>query len=163
MDAVQNGRTVTSAIDRIVRPNMGSYAFDLPLDLAGSVQLQAYAILEDGDIVRDTKLIQVHRADQLRIEATLDAETYKPSEKALINFLVTSKNGDPVAAALSLAAVDEAVFALNDGRPGLGRDVLSGAGGNSQTALSVRDSTAIRLSCRTPPEQPNLTISKKPT
>ena len=118
VDAVRNGRTVTSATVELSE-RQGTHSFDLPTDLAGSVQLQAYAILEDGDIVRDTKLIQVHRADQLQIEATLDAETYKPAEKALINFLVRSKDGDPVAAALSLAAVDEAVFALNDARPGL--------------------------------------------
>jgi len=118
IDAVRNDRTVTSATVELSE-RQGTHAFDLPTDLVGSVQLQAYAILEDGDIVRDTKLIQVHRADQLQIEATLDAETYKPAEKALINFLVTSKDGDPVAAALSLAAVDEAVFALNDARPGL--------------------------------------------
>lgn len=118
VDAVRNGRTVTSASIEL-SDRTGTHAFDLPTDLAGSIQLQAYAILEDGEIVRDTKLIQVHRADQLQIEATLDAETYKPAEKAMINFLVTSKNGDPVAAALSLAAVDEAVFALNDARPGL--------------------------------------------
>lgn len=118
VDAIRNGRTVTSASIELT-DRTGSHAFDLPTDLAGSIQLQAYAILEDGEIVRDTKLIQVHRADQLKIEATLDAETYKPAEKALINFLVTSKNDDPVAAALSLAAVDEAVFAMNDARPGL--------------------------------------------
>jgi len=118
VDAVRNGRTVTSTSIEL-SDRTGSHAFDLPADLAGSIQLQAYAILEDGEIVRDTKLIQVHRADQLQIEATLDAETYKPAEKALIKFLVTSKNGDPVAAALSLAAVDEAVFAMNDARPGL--------------------------------------------
>ncbi len=118
VDAVRNGRTVTSTSIEL-SDGTGSHAFDLPTDLAGSIQLQAYAILEDGEIVRDTKLIQVHRADQLQIEATLDAETYKPAEKALIKFLVTSKNGDPVAAALSLAAVDEAVFAMNDSRPGL--------------------------------------------
>ena len=118
VDAVRNGRTVTSTSIEL-SDRTGTHAFDLPTDLAGSIQLQAYAILEDGEIVRDTKLIQVHQADQLQIEATLDAETYKPAQKALIKFLVTSKNGDPVAAALSLAAVDEAVFAMNDARPGL--------------------------------------------
>ncbi|MEM1295211.1 MAG: alpha-2-macroglobulin family protein [Verrucomicrobiota bacterium] len=97
----------------------GSYAFDIPLDVAGTIQLQAYAILENADIARDTKLIQVHRADQLQVQAVLDAETYQPAEKAMIEFLVTSKDGTPVEAALSLAAVDEAVFALNDSRPGL--------------------------------------------
>lgn len=118
LDVVKNGRSFLSTSVEIAEGS-GEYALDLPPDLAGTVQLQAYAILEDGDIARDTKLIQVHRADQLQITAKLDAETYKPAEKALINFLVTRQDGTPVEAALSLSAVDEAVFALNDSRPGL--------------------------------------------
>ena len=43
--------------------------------------------LQSGDIARDTKLIQVHQAQQLLVEARLDAETYKPAEKAMIEFL----------------------------------------------------------------------------
>jgi len=118
VDVVKNGRSfLTTAVD--IAEGSGEYALDLPPDLAGTVQLQAYAILTDGDIARDTKLIQVQRADQLQITATLDAETYKPAEKAMIKFLVTGKDGNPAEAALSLAAVDEAVFALNDSRPGL--------------------------------------------
>ncbi len=118
LDIVKNGRSfATSTI--ALEKGQGSYAYDLPLDLAGTVQLQAYAILDDGEIARDTKLIQVHRADALTIEARLDAETYQPAEKAMIEFLVTGKDGNPVEAALSLAAVDEAVFALSDSRPGL--------------------------------------------
>lgn len=118
LDIVKNGRSLaTSTID--LKQGAGSYAYDIPLDLAGTLQLQAYAILDNGDIARDTKLIQVHRAEQLQIQATLDAETYRPAEKAMIEFLVTSKDGTPIEAALSLAAVDEAVFALNDSRPGL--------------------------------------------
>ena len=118
LDIVKDGRSfATTTID--IEASKGAYAFDLPLDLAGTVQLQAYAILPSGEIARDTKLIQVHRAQQLLVEAKLDAETYKPAEKAMIEFLVKSKSGEPIEAALSLAAVDEAVFALNDMRPGL--------------------------------------------
>ncbi len=118
LDVVKNGRSLaTSSIE--LKRGMGEYAYDIPLDLAGTLQLQAYAILDNGDIARDSKLIQVHRADQLQVQAKLDAETYRPAEKAMIEFLVTSKDGSPVEAALSLAAVDEAVFALNDSRPGL--------------------------------------------
>lgn len=118
LDVVKGGRSfATTTIE--VEASKGSYALDLPPDLAGTVQLQAYAILPSGEIARDTKLIQVHRAQQLLVEAKLDAETYKPAEKAMIQFLVKSQNGDPVEAALSLSAVDEAVFALSDSRPGL--------------------------------------------
>lgn len=118
LDVVKDGRSFATASIDIVN-SRGDYALDLPLDIAGTVQLQAYAILKSGQIVRDTRLIQVHRAEQLLVEAKLDAETYRPAATAMIEFLVKSKNGDPVEAALSLAAVDEAVFALNDVRPGL--------------------------------------------
>ncbi|MEM7011258.1 MAG: MG2 domain-containing protein [Verrucomicrobiota bacterium] len=118
LDVVKNGRSyATTAID--VEARKGSYALDLPMDLAGTIQIQAYAILPSGDIARDTKVITVHRAQQLQVEAKLDADTYKPAEKAIIDFLVKSSDGDPVEAALSLAAVDEAVFALNSMRPGM--------------------------------------------
>ncbi len=118
LDVVKNGRSfATSTIE--LNGSEGAYAYDIPTDVAGTVQLQAYAILDNGDIARDTKIIQVHRADALTIQAKLDAETYKPAEKAMIEFLVTGKDEKPAEAALSLAAVDEAVFALNDSRPGL--------------------------------------------
>jgi uncharacterized protein YfaS (alpha-2-macroglobulin family) len=115
---VKEGRSFSTAVIEVER-SRGSHTIDLPSDLAGTVQLQAYAILKSGRIVSDTKLIQVHRAQQLLVEAKLDAESYKPAETAMIEFLVKSKDGDPVEAALSLAAVDEAVFALNDARPEL--------------------------------------------
>ena len=118
VDIIRNGRSVaTTAID--LTNNQGQYALDLPSDVLGTVQVQAYCIQPNGRIARDTKVIQVQRANGLKITATLDAETYKPAEKAMIKFLVQSQNGDPVEAALSLAIVDEAVFAMNDARPGL--------------------------------------------
>ena len=118
VDIIRNGRSIaTTAID--LTNSQGQYALDLPSDVLGTVQVQAYCIQPSGRIARDTKVIQVQRANKLKITATLDAETYKPAEKAMINFLVQSQNGDPVEAALSLAIVDEAVFALNDARPGL--------------------------------------------
>lgn len=118
VDVIRNGRSITTAAIDLTN-SKGEYALDLPPDVLGTLQVQAYCIQPSGRIARDTKVIQVSRADQLEITATLDAETYKPAERAMINFLVKSRDGDPVAAALSLAIVDEAVFARNDARPGL--------------------------------------------
>lgn len=118
LDVVKNGR---SALSKSISLENGSgkLAIDFPADLVGTLQLQAYSILDDGEMVRDTKVIQVNRNDELTVTAQLDKETYKPAEKAIIEFLVSGKDGNPVEAALSLSAVDEAVFALNDMRPGL--------------------------------------------
>ncbi|MEM7394976.1 MAG: hypothetical protein AAF492_21805, partial [Verrucomicrobiota bacterium] len=118
LDVVKNRKTFLMKSVEIVE-GRGEVALDLPLDLMGTLELHAYRIMPDGQIVEDTKLIQVHRADALAVEATLDRDSYKPAEKAIIEFAVKDEKGAPAQAALSLAAVDEAVFALNDARPGL--------------------------------------------
>ena len=118
VDVVKNGRSaMTQSV--AIESGSGHLVLDLPSDLSGTLQLQAYSILDNGEMIRDTKVIQVNRSDDLTIRAQLDQESYQPAEKAMIEFLVTGKDGEPVEAALSLAAVDEAVFALNDMRPGL--------------------------------------------
>lgn len=118
VDVVKDRRTLLmKAID--VREGRGSLALDLAADMFGTLELQAYRILADGSIIRDSRVIQVNRANALQVTAQLDQGTYRPAEKALIELAVRRQDGDPAAAALSLAAVDEAVFALSDMRPGL--------------------------------------------
>jgi len=118
VDVVKNNRTfLMKSVD--VRDGRGRLALDLPLDVAGTLELHAYRILPNGQIVEDNKLIQVNRADALDVSVALDKKTYRPAEKAVLDFVVKGRDGVPAQAALSLAAVDEAVFALNDMRPGL--------------------------------------------
>ena len=120
IDVVKDGRAVLmKGID--VKDGSGKLALDLPADLHGTLELRGYRIQRDGNIIGDTKVIQVRRADRLIIEAKLDKETYKPAEKALLNFVVKRADGKAVPAALGLAGVDEAVFALQEMRPGLER------------------------------------------
>jgi len=120
LDVVKDRRTsLVKTID--VRDGVGTLALDLPPDLFGTLELHAYRIMQDGNIVGDARVIQVNRADDLRIKASLDKETYRPAEKALLDFVVTRADGTPTQAALSLAGVDEAVFALQEARPGLER------------------------------------------
>ena len=120
LDLVKDGRAVMMQTIN-VENGVGSLAFDLPADLHGTLELRGYRIQRDGNIAGDTKVIQVRRADRLVIEAELDKETYKPAEKALINFVVKRADGEAVPAALGLSGVDEAVFALQEMRPGLER------------------------------------------
>ena len=118
LDVVKDRRTVLmKAID--VQGGRGALALDLPPDLFGTLELHAYRVMTDGNLVRDTKVIQVTRVDDLKVAAELDKDTYRPGETALLRFLVQQRNGTPTQAALSLAGVDEAVFALHDMRPGL--------------------------------------------
>jgi len=117
LDVIRSGQTALMKTVQLA-DGQGQLALDLPADLFGTLQLRAYKVLSDGSIVSDTKLIQVARASDLEIQATLDRETYRPGEKAVLDLLVR-RGDDPVQAALSLSAVDEAVFALQESRPGL--------------------------------------------
>ena len=118
LDIVKDRRTVLmKAIN--VRNGLGALDFDLPHDLFGTIELHAYRLLPDGNLVRDSKVVQVTRADALSIAAELDKQTYRPGERALLKLLVRDRDGAPIQAALGLAGVDEAVFALHDMRPGL--------------------------------------------
>ena len=120
LDVVKDRRAaLTKAVE--IQDGRGELALDIPPDLFGTLELHAYRIMADGGIVRDSRLVQVARADDLTIEATLDKAAYRPAERALLKLAVTRRDGEPTAAALSLAGVDEAVFALSEMRPGLER------------------------------------------
>lgn len=119
LDVIKERRTaLTRALT--IENGKAELALDLPPELFGTLELHAYRILPDGNIAGDTRVIQVARASDLTIAASLAQERYRPAEKALLQLAVTrSSTKQPVQAALSLAGVDEAVFALHEARPGL--------------------------------------------
>ncbi|MFO7898683.1 MAG: MG2 domain-containing protein, partial [Planctomycetota bacterium] len=111
VDVVKDRQVVVmKAIE--IEDGRGRLKLDLPADLFGTLAIRAHRVLADGHLISDSRVIQVNRVDDLQIEATVDKETYRPAETALLRFLVTRTDGEPAQAALSLAAVDEAVFAL---------------------------------------------------
>ena len=119
IDVVKERQTVlTTAID--VADGHGELTLDLPPELSGTLAITCYRVVSGGEIVSDTKLIQVAEAQDLRVVATLDHDTYHPADTATLSLQVL-RGGDPAAAALSLWGVDEAVFALEEARPGLER------------------------------------------
>ncbi|MFC1609959.1 MG2 domain-containing protein [Myxococcota bacterium] len=119
-DVVKDRRTVlTDVLD--VENGRADKSIDLPADLFGTLELHAYRVMADGNMMGDARVVQVTPASDLAIRATLDKQTYRPAEKALIRFAVTRASGEPTQAALGLSGVDEAVFALQEARPGLER------------------------------------------
>ena len=70
-------------------------------------------------LIRDSRTLYVNPADDLQISISLDEETYKPGEKANVQFQITNKEGDGTPAALGISIVDESVFALQEIHPGL--------------------------------------------
>ena len=120
LDAIVNRQTVlTKTVD--LQNGRGSLTLPLTPELAGTLVLHAYRITAGGDIVRDTKVVFVEPADELRIKVASDKETYRPGETAQIRFAVTDRDGKPKVAALGITVVDESVFALAEMQPGLER------------------------------------------
>jgi hypothetical protein len=117
VDFIKNGQTIlTESVP--VANGRGDYAFDLPPEVFGTIELSAYRFGSAGLPVRKTRLIFVRQGNQLNIRTALDQPEYRPGNRARLVFTLTDKQGSPTPGALSLAAVDEAVFSVLEQRPG---------------------------------------------
>ena len=118
LDLVKSSQTLMT---RAVRLRQGRGELRLPLgqDVFGTVELHAYRIQADGEITRDARVLYVQPANQLKVAVTPDKRVYRPGERALIRFKVTDAAGEGRAAALGVIVVDEAVYALQELKPGL--------------------------------------------
>jgi CD109 antigen len=118
VDLVKGGQTLLAKSVE-VRKGRGALAVDLAAELFGTVRVSAYRIHRDGQITRDARLVIVDLPGDLQIRPTLRKPEFRPGEEIGVDFEVLDSKGQPVAAALGLAVVDEAVFALSESRPGL--------------------------------------------
>ncbi len=118
IDIIKDNQTVlTKSIT--AHNGKGSYTLHLTPDLSGSIWLHAYIVTPGSDIVRDTRFCYIHAANDLAITIKGDQDEYLPGADGDILFTVTDKNGRPRVAALCIAIVDEAVFAVSELQPGL--------------------------------------------
>jgi hypothetical protein len=101
--------------------NNATFQLDLPPELFGTIKLSAYRFGPTGLAVRKTRILYVRPAQQLSIQAKLDRDEYRPGKKAKLDLALTDTAGKPTAGALSLTAVDEAVFSVLDQAPGMER------------------------------------------
>lgn len=118
IDMIKDGQTMlTTSIE--MTDGSGSLEFDLPPELFGTIKLCGYRFGGSGLAVRKSRMIFVNQAKQLAIKATFDADEYRPAEKARLKLKLTDGQGNATPGAISLAAVDEAVFSVLGQRPGL--------------------------------------------
>jgi uncharacterized protein YfaS (alpha-2-macroglobulin family) len=120
LDLFKDGQTVLTEVIP-VDGGRGHFQFDLPADLCGTLDLCAYRYAAQGLPVRKSRAIYVRAADDLRLRTELDRQAYRPGAQAKLRFTLTDNRGRPAPGALSLSAVDEAVFAVLPERPGLER------------------------------------------
>jgi alpha-2-macroglobulin-like protein len=111
LDLIKDGQTVLTDVIPISR-GQGQYDFDLPPELFGTIELSAYRYGAAGLPARKTQVVYVRPARTVNIKTGLDRKEYRPGERAKISFTLTDDQHRPVPGALSLAAVDEAVFSV---------------------------------------------------
>ncbi len=118
VDVVREHHTVLTRTLQI-RDGRAQLALDLPSNVNGTLEVHAYRLSPTGEVVGDTRVIEVDRADDLTITADLDRDVYRPGGRAHLSIAVSDEDGEPVPAALGMSVVDEAVFALQELSPGL--------------------------------------------
>lgn len=120
VDLIRDGQTMRSEVIEMgdKKGGGGDLTFDLPAELTGTVRLVAYRFV-NGLPMKKERTLYVAPAGGLKVQATLDAAEYRPGKEATLNVALTDEQGKPVAGAVSLVAVDEAVFAVQSQRPGM--------------------------------------------
>jgi A-macroglobulin TED domain/Alpha-2-macroglobulin family/MG2 domain/A-macroglobulin receptor binding domain/Carboxypeptidase regulatory-like domain/Alpha-2-macroglobulin bait region domain len=120
IDIVRNGQTILTR-DLDLENGQAELTLAATAEMAGTLDIDAYLFGRDAQPVADHRLIFVQPADELKIETTTDAATYRPGSDARICFRVTNAHGEGVSAALGLQIVDEAVLALAEKQPGFAK------------------------------------------
>src|SRR5205823_6572722 len=118
LDVIKGGQALlTKWLD--VKDGKAEYRLDLPPGAFGTLELHAYQMLASGEVIRDSRVVYVQPANDLKIDVRADKEVYQPGAEGTIRFQVTDAAGKPTAAALGILVVDEAVYALQDMQPGM--------------------------------------------
>ncbi len=118
LDIIKNRQTL---LTRSIRLSKGEGSFKIPLSpgVFGTIEMHGYKILKNGEIMRDARVLYVQPPRDLGITISRDKSVYRPGEDALIRFRVTDGQQRPAAAAIGVIIVDEAVYALQELKPGL--------------------------------------------
>jgi hypothetical protein len=120
IDIVRNGQTILTR-DLDLESGQAELTLAATPEMAGTLDIDAYLFGRDAQPVADHRLIFVQPADELKIQTTTDAASYRPGSDARICFRVTNAHGEGVSAALGLQIVDEAVFALAEKQLGFAK------------------------------------------
>lgn len=118
LDLVKDNQTMLSQMIPMANGS-GELTLDVPPDLFGTVQLIAYRFGAHGLPVRKARVLYVTPPDGLRISTTLDHGEYRPGTDATLTLRLTDDKGKPTPGAISLVAVDEAVYAVLAQKPGM--------------------------------------------
>lgn len=118
IDLIKDGQTLLTQTVPVTN-GRGEYQIDLPPEIFGTLQLSAYRMGSQGLAERKSRLLYISQPQDLKLRVVQDKPEYRPGDEAKLDFTLTDSSGKPTPGAISLAAVDEAVFSVLDAAPGM--------------------------------------------
>ena len=119
VDVIKGGQTLLTQ-SALVEDGRATLALDLTPELAGTLEINGYQVTGEGDVLRDTRVAVVDAPEEIRVAIAANQEEYRPGEEASIS-IETTRDGEPVEAAVGVSVVNEAVFAQRPYQPGFAR------------------------------------------
>ncbi|HSN74576.1 MAG TPA: alpha-2-macroglobulin family protein [Anaerolineae bacterium] len=119
LDVIKGGQTLLTQ-SALVEDGKATLAIDLTPALAGALELNAYQITGDNNILRDTRVALVDAAQAIQVELATDQAEYRPGQQAELSVRTTA-DGEGVQTAVGLAVVNEAVYGQRAYQPGFSR------------------------------------------
>jgi hypothetical protein len=124
LDVVKANQTILTT-DAPLENGRATLAVDLDERFFGTLELHAYRVLADGEIVRDTRVVVVDAPREIAVAIASDKDGYRPGETAELDIRTTgireSGGSEPLQAALGIGIVDESVYAIEEQTPGFAR------------------------------------------
>ncbi|MCB0241247.1 MAG: hypothetical protein KDH08_22035, partial [Anaerolineae bacterium] len=119
VDVIKGGQTLLTQ-SALVKDGRATLALDLTPELAGTLEINGYQLTGDGEVLRDTRVAVVDAPEEIQVAIAAGQDEYRPGEEASVS-IETTRNGEPVEAAVGVSVVNEAVFAQRPYQPGFAR------------------------------------------
>lgn len=140
-----------------VAQGVAQAAIDLDGSLLGTLELNAYIITDQGQIVRDRRLVLVNPAPA-DVAVQTDAAVYRPGDMATLNINV-QRAGAPMPGMIGLSIVDESVFAVGTQDPGFARTYFLLDRELQEPRYEIHDFSPLRGGDPSPYDQPSASVA----
>lgn len=158
LDIIKGQQTFGLAALPVVQ-GVAQAAIDLDGSLLGTLELNAYVITDQGQIIRDRRLILVNPAPA-NVAVQPDADLYRPGDTATLDITV-QRAGAPMPGVIGLSIVDESVFAIGTQDPGFARTYFLLDRELQESRYEIYDFTPLSGDDPSPYDQPSASAAQQ--